>query len=237
MWINVKFYNEAQELIAESGAYNFTTSELSYDEDAKIYEAKPGLDEITAPLVGVDEGPSFHFVLNNKIFKDNRIPPQGFTNTNFELFGGLPVGHSYDDGQFWDYTEYDIPPGADSVEVTLYYQSTSKEYIEFLRDENATNNVGLDLFNYWNDYNKCPPEEMAQVQIDITPLPGDFDGNFEVNLADLAFFFTHWLETGCDDTAGDTSDWCYGCDFDQSGKVNLTDYAIWVNYWEQANQD
>jgi len=237
MWINVKFYNEAQELIAESGAYNFTTGELSYDEDAKIYEAKPGLDEITAPLVGVDEGPSFHFVLNNKIFKDNRIPPQGFTNTNFELFGGLPVGHSYDDGQFWDYTEYDIPPGADSVEVTLYYQSTSKEYIEFLRDENATNNVGLDLFNYWNDYNKCPPEEMAQVQIDITPLPGDFDGNFEVNLADLAFFFTHWLETGCDDTAGDTSDWCYGCDFDQSGKVNLTDYAIWVNYWEQANQD
>ena len=28
-----------------------------------------------------------------------------------------------------------IPAGADAVEVRLYYQTTSREYIEFLRDE------------------------------------------------------------------------------------------------------
>ncbi len=236
MWINVKFYDEAQQLITESGAYNFATGELSHDEDAKIYEVKPGLDDVTAPLVEVDEGPSFHFVLNNKVFKDNRIPPQGFTHANFALFGGLPVGHSYDDGQFWDDTDYAIPPGAVSVEVTLYYQSTSKEYVEFLQAENATNTVGDDLYALWNENDKCPPEVMAQAHIDISPLPGDFDGNFEVNLVDLAFFFTHWLDTGCDDLAGDATDWCYGCDLNLSGTVNLADYAWWITYWNQANQ-
>ena len=33
------------------------------------------------------------------------------------------------------YREVAIAPDADRVEVTLYYQGTSREYIEFLRNE------------------------------------------------------------------------------------------------------
>jgi hypothetical protein len=160
MWINVKFYDDSMNLIKESGAYDTSTGILSHDEEIKIYEIKPGLDEITAPLVGEPEGPSFHFVMNNEVYKDNRIPPRGFTNAAYESFGGAPVAHSYEDGQYWDVTTYSIPQEAESADVTLYYQSTSKEFVEFLRDENVTNSKGQDMYDLWNNNGKCPPEPM-----------------------------------------------------------------------------
>ena len=167
MWINVRFYDNQQTLVGESGAYDFESGMLSHDAQAKIYEAKPGLDEVTAPLVGVEPGPSFHFVLNNKIFKDNRIPPRGFTNDAFAGFGGSPVGHAYADGQYWDDTHYAIPAQATSAVVILYYQSTSKEYIEFLRDENITNDAGQQLYDLWANNGRCPPEVMATLNVPI----------------------------------------------------------------------
>ncbi len=189
MWINVKFYDAGMALVSESGAYDPDTGVLTHDAEAKIYDIEPGLDEVTAPLVGVDPGPSFHFVLNNKIFKDNRIPPRGFTNVAYADFGGAPVAHSYADGQYWDDTLYSIPPGAMSAEVTLYYQSTSKEFVEFLRDENTTDTKGQELYDLWNDNGKAPPEQMATAQITLTPpLPGDYDGDGDVDLDDYANF-------------------------------------------------
>jgi len=160
IWLNVQFFDADQTLVAESGAYDPSTGVLTHDPDVKIYEVKPGLDDDLAGLLGMQPGPSFHFVLNNKVFKDNRIPPRGFTNANYAQFGGLPVDASYSDGEYWDETDYDIPAGAVSAEVTLYYQSTSKEFVEFLRDENTTNTKGQEIYDLWNDYGKCPPEVM-----------------------------------------------------------------------------
>lgn len=164
VWINVEFYDESHTLIAESGAYDETTGILTPDPALKIYEAKPGIGPALATALSLPGGPSFHFVLNNQIFKDNRIPPQGFTNTAYTIFGGQPVGHTYADGQFWDDTYYDIPPGADHAEVHIYYQSTSKEFIEFLRDENTTDSKGQDMYDLWNNNGKCPPELMAEAE-------------------------------------------------------------------------
>jgi len=170
VWINVKFYDADMVLLKESAAYDGATGELGHDAEAKIYHTEPGLDEVTAPLVGVDPGPSLHFVLNNRIFLDNRIPPRGFVNSTYGSFGGAPVAHTYADGQYWDDTSYAIPPGATSARVTLYYQSTSKEFVEFLRDENTTNSKGQDMYDLWNNNGKCPPEEMRQVTLGIDPL-------------------------------------------------------------------
>ncbi len=84
-WINIQFYDVGNNMVFESGAYDAATGTLIHDGTERVYEAKPGLDGVTAPLVGVPEGPSFHFVLNNRIFKDTRIPPRGFSNANFAL--------------------------------------------------------------------------------------------------------------------------------------------------------
>ncbi|HUU82699.1 MAG TPA: Ig-like domain-containing protein [Phycisphaerae bacterium] len=189
IWINVKFYDDTPTLIAESGAYDSATGYLSHDAEAKIYHTEPGMDEVVAPLAGVPPGPSFHFVLNNKIFLDNRIPPLGFSNADYGLFGGSPVDYVYADGQYWDVSSYAIPAAAASVDVTLYYQSTSKEFIEFLRDENTTDTKGQEMYDLWNINDKCPPEMMAQAQLALVPpVAGDYDGDGQATLADYAQF-------------------------------------------------
>jgi glucose/arabinose dehydrogenase len=169
MWLNVKFLDAGAALLSESGAYDSSTGILTLDAEIKVYEVHLGVDATMAPVLSVPEGETFHFVLNNKVFKDNRIPPRGFTNVAYESFGGKPVGHTYADGQYWDVSAYVIPANTTSAEVTLYYQSTSKEYIEFLRDENTTNSAGQTMYDLWNDNGKCPPEVMAQITIPLSP--------------------------------------------------------------------
>jgi hypothetical protein len=78
------------------------------------------------------------------------------------------VAYSYADGQYWDDTFYAIPVGAASAEVTLHYQSTSKEFMEFLRDENTTNSKGQEMYNVWSNNGKCPPEVMASETLAVT---------------------------------------------------------------------
>jgi hypothetical protein len=138
IWINLKVYDETGAVIKESGAYDPATGLLTHDDEAKIYEIKPGLSADLAAALQLPEGPSFHFVLNNTIYSDNRIPPLGFTNANFASIQSPPVGYSYADGQNWDETTYFVPAGAARVVATLYYQTLSKEYVDFLRDENST---------------------------------------------------------------------------------------------------
>jgi hypothetical protein len=222
IWINVKFYDASMTLLSESGAYDSATGELGHDPEAKIYHIEPGLDDVTAPLVGVDPGPSFHFVLNNKVFKDNRIPPRGFTNAAYAEFGGSPVDYAYADGQYWDVTTYAIPPGAASAEVTLYYQSTSKEFMEFLRDENTTNSKGQEMYDLWDTNGKCPPEIMAQAQLplDIGGGPGDYNGDGVVNLQDYAFFPA--CMTG---PSGGVNAGCEVFDFEPDDDVDLEDFG------------
>jgi hypothetical protein len=206
-------------LVGESGAYDPNSGVLAHDAEVKIYETKPGLDEVTAPLAGVDPGPSFHFTLNNKIFKDNRIPPRGFANAAFASFGGSPVDYSYPDGQYWDDTYYAIPPGATSADVTVYYQSTSKEFMEFLRDENTTNSKGQEMYDLWNDNGKCPPEIMVagQLALAVEDCPGDLNGDNQVDLSDLAQLLGNY---------GMTSGATYeDGDLDADGDVDLSDLA------------
>ncbi|NLX13507.1 MAG: hypothetical protein GXY44_07630 [Phycisphaerales bacterium] len=223
MWINVQFRDAGGALLAESGAYDLDTGVLTYDSAIKIYEVKPGMDETVAALAGVEPGPSFHFVLNNKIFKDNRIPPRGFTNAAFAEFGGAPVAHSYEDGQYWDDTSYRVPPGAVSAEINLYYQSTSKEFIEFLRDANHTNSKGQEMYDLWFNNNKCPPELMATLTLSVNaPLVrADLDRDGDVDQDDYALFKACISGPGIPYGPN-----CADRDFDEDGDVDQDDFGI-----------
>jgi hypothetical protein len=61
--------------------------------------------------------------------------------------------------------------------------------------------------------------------------PGDFEPDCDVDWADLALFTLHWLDTDCNDIAGDETDWCYGTDIDQDGNTVFHDFVIMANSW------
>jgi len=166
MWLNVKFFNASGALVMEHGSYNPVRA-LLRAETTKVYEAHLGLDALMAAAAGMLAGPSFHFAINNKVYFDNRIPPRGFTNAGFEQVQAQPVGAVYADGQYWDDTLFPIPVGAKSAQVSLNYQSTSKEYIDFLRDENRTNNRGRIAYKLWAMHGKSAPVVMDQGSITI----------------------------------------------------------------------
>ncbi len=221
MWINVEFLDGAMQPVAERGTYDVGTADLTTP-DTKVYEAELGLDEAVAAATGKPVGPSFHFVLNNKIYKDNRIPPRGFTNAAFAAVQAEPVAATYADGQYWDDTMFRVPPGAASAVVSVYYQTSSKEYITFLRDENRTNDAGDELYAQWEITGKSPPVLMRQQSVlNLTPgLFGDADCSGFVDLADFGLLGDcvsgpdRRLRLGCEALDGETD-----------GDVDLRDMA------------
>jgi hypothetical protein len=173
IWLNVRAFDVDSLLVYESGAYDPVSAWLSHDPDLKVYEVKPGLSPSLAAVVQEPPGPSFHFVQNDSIWSDNRIPPRGFTNAAFQAIQSPAVGHAYADGQHWDDTSYELPASAVRVDVALYYQTTSREYMDFLRDENVTNTAGQVAWNLWDANGRSAPEWMAGAGLSFQPpVPG-----------------------------------------------------------------
>ena len=167
LWLSLKAYDDENTLIYESGAYDPATAILIEDSAIKIYEAKHGLTGDLAALLEVTAGESFHFVLNNTVVKDNRIPPRGFTQKALDKRGLEPVGASYAAGQFWDDTQYTVPLNTEYVVATLYYQTASKAYIDFLRTNGGPDGAALGML--W-DSSKSPPEFMAMAIYPVRPI-------------------------------------------------------------------
>lgn len=219
MWVNVVFQDGSGATVVEHGAYDFATALLTTD-DTKVYEAKLGLDDYMAAQTGLPAGESFHFVLNNTYYKDNRIPPRGFTNANFESVQAAPVDYTYEDGQFWDDTLFTIPAGATMALVRVYYQTASREYIEFLRDENITNDAGEILYEQWQLTGKGRPVLMDEQTIDFAEAPfvrSDCNGDGISDISDavttLGILFTGASPGPC----------VAACDVNDDGNVDISD--------------
>lgn len=172
MWITVIAVDSTNDTVFQSGRYDFDSGILYADNQIKVYEMKPGLTDTMAQRHNLPPGPSFHFILNDTVFFDNRIPPRGFSNVEFRSHLAHPVGYAYADGQYWDVTQYTLPAAAQRVTVKLYYQTASKEYIEFLRSENIGNahdwnQWGQRLYDAWNVRGKSRPVVMNETTVTV----------------------------------------------------------------------
>jgi hypothetical protein len=172
-WLHVVARDAGGAVVHESGYWDPATGVLA--SAPVVYETHPGVSPALGAAIGVTPGPTFHFVLNDTIYKDNRIPPQGFTNDAFAVFGGQPVDHDYAglryvDGQNWDVTSVALPASARSVYAEMLYQTMSKDYLDFLVAENATNNAGQTLYDAWVAHGRAAPVWMAADSAAISPL-------------------------------------------------------------------
>jgi hypothetical protein len=197
MWVNVRFYDETEQLLGESGHYDFGTAELT-EGDTKVYQAVHGIGADVAAATNLPAGASSHLVLNNELLLDNRIPPIGFTNAAYEAVLSNPIGYVYDDGQYWDDTEFLIPDESARAVITLYYQPMTKEYVEFLRDANTgpPGNAGDVLYDLWSNPaigNMVPPTDMDMIEVDLTAqVEGDVIRDGVVGFDDLIELLSQW---------------------------------------------
>ncbi len=173
MWIELIGQDSAGNTLFWSGRY--TDGNLIRDADIKVYEVIRGLTDTTAAASGLPPGASFHFILNDSVLSDNRIPPRGYLRKTFLLRHAQPVGANYADGQFWDDTPYKLPASVTDISATLRYQTIGKEYIDFLRTENSANTYdwnqwGEKLSTAWQVRGMSSPVAMASGRAHLEPL-------------------------------------------------------------------
>jgi hypothetical protein len=223
MWLNVKWYDAANNMVREDGKYDVVASVNGApvksivnlaDPNTKIYEAHYGMTkEWATRLLGLGYPASlplsfdrvtgavdytlgqlaaqapgtyretFHFVLNNTVAKDNRIPPYGFKYDDARVRNALPVpaaqygsagsGSTYN---YYDTLALNPPAGAAYAQIRLLYQPTSWEYVQFLYKANTGSNLflaneGLNLLNAWLATGQAEPYVMASTAWGNAPPP------------------------------------------------------------------
>ena len=117
---------------------------------------------------------TLHFVLNNTILSDPRIPPYGFDHDEARVRNALPVPASRfgDPGPGGTYDHHDDillnpPPQAVFAELELLYQPTSYEYVQFLVLASTgappfLAQEGRKLWDAWLATGMAQPELMAR---------------------------------------------------------------------------
>ncbi|MBW2733575.1 MAG: hypothetical protein JRH20_14400 [Deltaproteobacteria bacterium] len=155
MFVNVRAY-EGGLLVHEVNPYDATVGTLC-GLDASLSPSSPALlstEEHISQLVYemnpsssvTGESKTFHFLLVDGRYKDNRIPPRGFDVAAAPqrlvdaVWAGASAPTYFSAAEYaggYDDVSLTLPVNADRVEVVLYYQVTSREYIEFLRHQIA----------------------------------------------------------------------------------------------------
>ncbi len=175
MFVNIKAFDSSYNLIYEINPYDYaaaTLKGLNYnyqpDPDTTVGPPLPMPSSLGPNEVYMDElvyeaqmkssitgeNKTFHFALATDRYKDNRIPPKGF-RVNESLQRLIqPKWHGVDSTDYFTASEYaggydeaavSLPSNTAYIEIKLYYQTTSREYIEFLRDEINGNPANMTL--------------------------------------------------------------------------------------------
>jgi hypothetical protein len=165
---------------------------LGYPADLALsYDRYTGAVDFTLGDLGAQQPGSthetFHFVLNNAVVKDNRIPPYGMDYEQARQRNALPVPASQYGGvpggayKYW--AEFDLlPPAPEAVYATidLLYQPTSWEYIQFLWLANNGQNAfladeGINMLEAWLNTGMAAPYVMSSTAWGSVPVPPEID--------------------------------------------------------------
>ena len=154
------------------------------------YDRETGAPEVTLGELAAETGEeeeTFHFVLNNLVIDDNRIPPYGMSYDEARRRNALPVPEDQYGGggpgstyRYWD--EINLAPiapeNATTARVELLYQPTSWEYIQFLALANKggaaaggsdfLGDEGLNLLQAWRDTGMAEPHVMAGTTVALS---------------------------------------------------------------------
>jgi hypothetical protein len=173
-------YGMTQEWAAQLVALGYaTTMPLSFNRYTG--EVDFTLGNLAAASPGT-EHETFHFVLNNAVTKDNRIPPYGMSYVVARVRNALPVPADQYGGapggvyNYWDEFALNPPALAAYATIDLLYQSTSWEYIQFLKLANTGQNAflgaeGQNMLDAWLKTGMSAPYTMVSTTWGSAPVP------------------------------------------------------------------
>jgi hypothetical protein len=176
---NTKVY-EAHGAITREWASKLITVSTSYANVPVAFDRVTGaVTHTVQDIADLEPGPNayietFHFVLNNKVVKDNRIPPYGMSYDESLKRSILPVPNTQYGNpgpgpgnvfNYWDDFILNPPTGAATATIKLMYQPTSWEYIQFLDHANNGSvahlaNEGEHMLDAWLNTGMATPHAM-----------------------------------------------------------------------------
>jgi parallel beta-helix repeat protein len=124
--------------------------------------------------------------------------------------GTYNIIHSNDGYQIYNDNPFDVDGQYDVNAIYVQWGTSDFGIIEDL------------IYDWFDDSSKdfvvCWPF--------VTEILGDFDGDWDVDEADLGTFCNNWLRADCN-----APDWCEGADLDLSHEVDFLDFAIFAKHW------
>jgi uncharacterized membrane protein YgcG len=144
-WVGVTLVGADMKETPLAGGYDLATGQIQAMPAIHVYRAEHGAWDGTK---GVAES---HLALHDMIISDTRIPPAGFkasattTPTSEIDFGDGNGGYKSSDDVTLDLTWPSEAAGQVTLSARLYYQSMTREYVEFLKSANTTNTKGDEL--------------------------------------------------------------------------------------------
>jgi hypothetical protein len=241
---NTKIYEAHYGMTQEWASTLMAVNALHYGPIVLDYDRESGAEGMTiAQLAAIPEAAheTFHFVLNNTVIKDNRIPPYGMNYEKARQRNALPVpADQYNGGSgtydYFDVVSLNVPEGEPEptyATIDLLYQPTSWEYIQFLYLANNGQNAflaneGAYMLEAWLNTGMAEPYVMATATWGTpgggggcnAPVPTSLSatpGNSQVTL--------DWV-----DDSGDSSVVGYRVYYDQAGKAQFVADAEGTTY-------
>ncbi|MBW1743885.1 MAG: hypothetical protein JRJ47_10740, partial [Deltaproteobacteria bacterium] len=235
---NTKIYEAHYGMTQEWASTLMAVDAAHYGPIILDYDRKTGDEGMTIAQLAAPTNPpgtvheTFHFVLNNTVIKDNRIPPYGMDYEEARQRNALPVPADQYNGSLGTYDYFDVvslnvpegEPEPTYATIDLLYQPTSWEYIQFLYLGNSGQNAflaneGAYMLEAWLNTGMAEPYVMAtatwgapggggECNAPIPTLLTATPGNTQVTL--------DWQ-----DTSGDSSVVGYRVYYDQAGKAQF----------------
>jgi hypothetical protein len=167
-WVAVALTDQNGSERALAGAYDAATGHLEDAPKTRIYRAQHGR---WSGQAGEAEE---HIAMHDMVLSDTRIPPKGFMPS----MTTMPAGDiDYKDGA-GGYVSYDEATltltapgdakGAQTLSARVYFQSMTREYVEFLRDANTTTSHGQALYAIYQATGEAPPILIASADAEVS---------------------------------------------------------------------
>jgi hypothetical protein len=166
-WVAITLVDDAKNETTLLGAYDEATGQIAATPATHVYRAEHGSWDGTKGV------PESHLALHDMIISDTRIPPTGFTpspttqpSDEIDYKDGQGGFKAFDEATF-NVTIPASASGKQHLEARVYYQSMTRDYVDFLKTANNTNTKGTELSSIYEATGKAPPILVASASADI----------------------------------------------------------------------